>query len=86
MADRVLQVRFLGDADQLGKTASSIGEKFSGMKVAAGAAAAATGAAISAGIANTISTEAAQKKLAAQLGDSNPLAAKAGEVAGSLYS
>src|SRR5262249_40415470 len=60
--------------------------KFSGLKVAAAAGAAAAGGAISAGIAATIDTEAAQKKLQAQLGEANPLASKAGQVAGSLYS
>ena len=86
MADKPLTVRFLGDSSQLAKTVDGIGSKFSGLKVAAAAGAAAAGGAISAGIAATIDTEAAQKKLQAQLGDANPLASKAGEVAGSLYS
>lgn len=86
MADRVLQVQFVGDSSKLGSAVDGIGHKFSGMKVAAGVAAAGAGAAIASGIASTISFDAAQKKLQAQLGDANPMASKAGEVAGSLYS
>lgn len=86
MADRVLQVRFLGDTDQLGKATENIGSKFSGMKVAAGAAAAAAGAAITSGIANALEFGAAQKKLEAQMGGASELSRTAGQVAGSLYS
>jgi phage-related protein len=86
VADRVLQVRFLGDTDQLGKATENIGSKFSGMKIAAGAAAVAAGAAITSGIASSLEFGTAQKKLEAQLGGASQLSRDAGEVAGSLYS
>lgn len=87
MADsRVLQVRFLGDTEQLGKSVEGIGSKFSGLKVAGAAAAVATGAVISEGIAKSLEFGEASAKLHAQLGENNPFFEKAGEVAGHLYS
>lgn len=90
MSNRDLTVRFLGDTSDLGKSADGLSSKFGNMAkglapIAAGAGAA-MGGALAVGLANSISTEAAQAKLSAQLGHGSQMAEDAGKVAGSLYS
>lgn len=78
---------FAGLGDDFGKSVSGMGPKISkGAVVAGGVAATAMGAALSVGFQNSITTDAAQKKLTAQLGGMSEASKAAGEVAGSLYS
>lgn len=98
MGNKQLQITFAGDASQLGaafakmsadagKAGEEVQHKIGGAAkgIAAAIGAAGIGVALSAGITKTLDLEAANDKMAAQLGATGERAEDLGEVAGSLY-
>jgi len=74
-------------ADKMGGEVSKLGPKLAGAgKAVALGAGAAAGAAMASGFAASLQFDSANKKMQAQLGDQGPEFAKAGQVAGNLYS
>jgi phage-related minor tail protein len=87
-----VRLTFAGDATDLERATARAGDALDGLEkgiTAKGAAMAAAGAGLAAGLsaafANSLDTEAAQAKFAAQLGGSEQYAAEMGAIAGRLY-